>query len=243
MRGTGRINQVDSMGLARFGRRLYGPLLAALAAVALAHCTYLPGGGATPGGADGTPSTTDRFMALFRGPNKLPPPPPSRDQPAWVPSLDTDCPGTEIRSGASTLAITAKTPQQTTAGDVRYQLTIVQLARQCMLAGRSMRMKVGAQGRVIVGPAGAPSQVEVPIRYAVVQEGVEPKTITTKFRKFTVTMPPGETNVVFSDVEEDLSFPLTTYADLDAYVVYVGFDEIGDRNERRPASKSAPRPK
>ena len=59
-----------------------------------------------------------------------------------------------------------RTRNRPTASDVRYQLTITQLARQCMLAGPTIRMKVGVQGRVIVGPAGAPSQVEVPIRYA-----------------------------------------------------------------------------
>jgi hypothetical protein len=235
------------MGVARAGRCRWDLLpaaLLALAALALAGCTSSPGGGAAAGTADGTPSTTDRFMSLLRGPNKLPAAPPSPDSPGWVPSMDSDCPSVEVRTGASTLTVTNKSQQQPTASDVRYQLTIGQLARQCMLVGRTMRMKVGAQGRVIVGPAGAPAQIDVPIRYAVVQEGVEPKTITTKFRRAAVTMAAGETNVTFSDVEEDLSFSLPSYADLDAYVVYVGFDDVGDRNERRPApKKAAPRPK
>jgi hypothetical protein len=105
-------------------------------------------------------------------------------------------------------------------------------------------MRVGVQGRVITGPAGAPTQVDVPLRYAVVREGVEPKTITTKFRRFPVAMAPGATNVVFTDIEEDLSFPIPSTVDLDAYVVYIGFDDQGDRTERRPpAKKSAPRAK
>ena len=58
-----------------------------------------------------------------------------------------------------------------------------------------------------------------------------------------MALPPGETNVIFSDIEEDLSFSLPASAEFDAYVVYVGFDDVGDRNERRPApKKSAPRP-
>ena len=57
-------------------------------------------------------------------------------------------------------------------------------------------MRVGVQGRAIVGPAGAPSQVNVPIRYAVVQEGVEPKTIVTKFRRLPVALAAGNTNDV-----------------------------------------------
>jgi len=159
------------------------------------------------------------------------------------PSMDTDCPTVDIRQGASTLAIAAKT-QQPTASDLRYQLTFTQLARQCALNGPVIRIRVGVQGRVLVGPAGAPNEVSVPVRYAVVQEGVEPKTITTKFRRFPVAIPPGQTNVGFTDIEEDLSFPMPSRTALEAYVVYVGFDDIGDRNQRqappKKTKKSAP---
>jgi hypothetical protein len=51
--------------------------------------------------------------------------------------------------------------------------------------------------------------------------------------------------VQFIDVEEGLSFPLPSRSELEAYVVYVGFDEIFDRNEKKPAKsgkKLAPRP-
>ena len=169
----------------------------------------------------------------------------SNDEPKFVgtpnASLDDDCPSVDIRAGASTLSVATKT-QQATAGDLRYQLTFTQTARQCALAGRTVRIKVGVEGRVIVGPAGAPSQVDVPVRYAVVREGIEPKTIVTKFRRFPLAIPPGATNVPFTDIVEDLSFPMPSLVELQAYVVYVGFDELGDRGERRPvAKKSTPR--
>ena len=158
------------------------------------------------------------------------------------PSMDENCPPADIRQGASTLAVAVKT-QQATAGDLRYQLSITQLARQCALEGPEIRMRVGVQGRVIVGPAGAPNQVDVPLRYAVVREGVEPKTIVSKFRRFPVALPPGSGNVAFTDIEEDLRFPMPTPAELEAYVVYIGFDEIGDRNRPPPAKKAAPKKK
>jgi len=156
--------------------------------------------------------------------------------------MDDNCPTAEIRQGASTLAVAAKT-QQPTASDLRYQLSITQLARQCALEGPEVRMRVGVQGRVIVGPAGAPNQVDVPLRYAVVREGVEPKTIVSKFRRVPVAMPPGTTNVMFTDIEEDLRFPIPSRAELEAYVVYIGFDEAGDRNRPAPAKKAAPKKK
>ena len=159
-------------------------------------------------------------------------------------SMDDDCPSVDVRTGASTLAIAAKT-EGATANDLRYQLSFNQMARQCTLAAGTVHMRVGVQGRVVVGPAGAPAQAEVPLRYAVVREGVEPKTIVTKFRRFPVPIPPGNTNVTFTDIEEDLSFPMPSVTELQTYIVYVGFDDVGDRPQRpAPAKKkSAPRPR
>jgi len=157
------------------------------------------------------------------------------------PSMDENCPPADIRQGASTLAIASKT-QAPTGNDLRYQLSITELARQCALEGPEIRMRVGVQGRVIVGPAGAPNQVDVPLRYAVVREGVEPKTIVSKFRRVPVALPPGATNVTFTDIEEDLRFPMPNRTELEAYVVYIGFDDAGDRN-RPPVKKSPPKKK
>jgi len=158
------------------------------------------------------------------------------------PSMDENCPSADVRQGASTLAIATKT-QQATGSDLRYQLSITQLARQCALEGPEIRMRVGVQGRVIVGPAGAPNQVDVPLRYAVVREGVDPKTIVSKFRRIPVALPPGATNVSFTDIEENLRFPMPAPAELESYVVYIGFDDAGDRNRPPPAKKSAPKKK
>ena len=40
--------------------------------------------------------------------------------------------------------------------------------------------------------------------------------------------------VQFVDIEEGLTFPLPSSAELAAYVVYVGFDEVGDKKEKKP---------
>jgi hypothetical protein len=123
------------------------------------------------------------------------------------------------------------------ATDLRYQLSFNQMARQCTAVGSTVVMKVGVQGRIILGPAGTSGQVDVPLRYAVVQEGPEPKTIVTKFKRVQASVPPDQTNVPFSDVEDNLSFPLPPRQDLDAYVVYVGFDEVGDVSQKKPVKK------
>jgi len=150
--------------------------------------------------------------------------------------MEDNCPTVDIRQGAGTLAEGTK-GQPTSANDVRYQLTFTQIARQCALTGQTIKMRVGVQGRAVAGPAGAPSQVEVPLRYAVVREGPEPITVTTKFKRIALDLPPGNLNALFTDIEADLTFPLPPIDQLPAYVVYVGFDAIGDRTERRPPAK------
>jgi hypothetical protein len=153
---------------------------------------------------------------------------------------EIECPGLDIRAGASTLNIAAKSGDAT-AGDLRYQLSFGQTARECVVQSSTMSMKVGVQGRVILGPMGGPGKVDVPLRYAVVREGPQPKTIVTKFKRIPVTIGPDQSYVQFVDIEEALSFPVPPGSEIDAYVVYIGFDEIGDKNEKKPA-KTAKKP-
>jgi hypothetical protein len=161
---------------------------------------------------------------------------PGVSQPASkMPSApEVECPGVDIRPGASTLNIAVK-PDQATAGDLRYQLSFGQTARECRVQDATMSIKVGVQGRIILGPLGAPGSVDVPLRYAVIREGPEPRTIVTKFKRIGATIAPGQTHIQFVDIEEGLSFPLPSGEELSAYVVYVGFDEVGDKNEKKPA--------
>jgi len=151
-------------------------------------------------------------------------------------AAEVDCPGVDVRQGASTLAITAPGAEggpMTT----RYQVSIAQTARECAALGGVMTMKVGVQGRVLLGPAGGPGQVDIPLRMAVVQEGPAPKTVVSKFYKLVVAVGPGQINVPFVHVEQDLTFPMPRARDFDAYVVYVGFDpaSLNTKPERRPA--------
>ena len=112
-------------------------------------------------------SFTDKIKGLFGGDSK-----PAEQQQAPPPDPDTpqatsDCPQVTIRAGASTYAVAAP-GKQAIGNDVRYQITITKLARDCTRTGGDITARIGIQGRVIVGPAGAPPSVEVPLRMAVV---------------------------------------------------------------------------
>jgi hypothetical protein len=195
-----------------------------------------PSGGVGSADPSPSPSFGSRFSSFFSSatPGVTQPASPTAGAP------EIDCPGVDIRAGASTLNIAAKSGDAT-AGDLRYQLSFGQTARECIVQGGTMSIKVGVQGRVILGPMGGPGQVDVPLRYAIVREGPQPRTIVTKFKRVQVIVGPDQTHVQFVDVEEALSFPMPPGSELDAYVIYVGFDEIGDKNEKKPA-KTAKKP-
>jgi hypothetical protein len=180
-------------------------------------------------------SLTDRFKNLFGGKSDEPAqskPAPAPGQPAA--DDDVDCPQVTVRAGASTFAVGAN-GKQAVGNDVRYQATITKMARECVRNGSEITARIGIQGRVIAGPAGAPSSVQVPIRVAVVQGGVSEKTIATKAYQTTVTMTEGGSEP-FTLVAEDLTYPAPPGAVGDSYIFYIGFDPQSLKPER-PAPK------
>jgi hypothetical protein len=129
----------------------------------------------------------------------------------------------------------------TGALDLRYQGTIIRTARECNVTAGTMTMKVGVEGRIITGPAGGPGTVDVPLRVAVVQEGVNPKPIVSKFARIPVTIASDNDRVTFTHVEQDITFPLPVpLGNIDAYVVYVGFDTMAAPEKKAPAAKRKP---
>lgn len=159
---------------------------------------------------------------------------------------DVECPSVEVRTGAATLMIGSKPGEgEPSALDLRYQGTIIRTARECHVNAGLMTMKVGIEGRVIAGPAGGAGTVDIPLRIAVVHEGVNPKTITSKFARVQVGITNAVDRVPFTHIDPDISFPMPQpAADIDAYVVYVGFDPQGAQPEKKkPAPRSKSKPK
>jgi hypothetical protein len=169
--------------------------------------------------ASTSPSLADRFSNLFGSSRQTA----SEVMGGPVSSDDVDCPNVDIRPGSATLAIAGR-GNDSAAMDLRYQATIGRTARECALLGATMTIKVGVQGRVVIGPLGGPGTVDIPLRYALVHEGPEPKTIVTKLHRFPVTIGSGQNGVAFTHIEEDLTIPVPDPVALQSYVVYVGFD-------------------
>ncbi|MDB5617132.1 hypothetical protein [Tardiphaga sp.] len=219
-----------NIGLKQAGARAIPLLVLAVAGFTLAGC----GGGSMFGSggsiSNATSAVGDRFGQLFGSNSQKP-----GEAPPAAQDGDLTCPSVSIRPGASTYAVAAP-GKQAVGNDLRYQATITRTARDCNLNAGQITVRIGIQGRVIVGPSGAPVSVDVPLRVAVVQEGVNPKTIATKVFQTTVQIG-GETSVPFSLVGEDLVYPAPTAAVGDTYVFYIGFDPQALKPEPRATGR------
>jgi hypothetical protein len=211
--------------------------IAVSAAVALAvGCSVF----ASPAAAQ---SLTDRFKSLFGGGSSdkpaepAPGAAPGADGAAGEGQTDLNCPPVSIRAGASTYLVAAP-GKEAIGNDVRFQATITKTARDCTRAGGEITARIGIQGRVIAGPAGAPETVQIPLRVAVVQGGVNEKTIATKAYRTTVTMAE-DGSVPFTLVADDMVYPVPPAAAADAYIFYIGFDPQALAPEAKAPAKRA----
>jgi hypothetical protein len=191
--------------------------------------------------APSTPSFKDKIASFFSGATQREPQPVTNAQP------DVPCPFLDIRQGASTLTIPPPPPDGgNEAMALKYQGIFVRAARDCAVVNGQMVMRVGVQGRIIVGPAGGPGQVDVPLRIAVVTNPItEPKTIATKLIRIPVTIGPNDDNSDFTHIEEGLSFPMPPPGSSDQYIVFIGFDPVGAAAQdqaKKPAPQKKPKP-
>jgi len=213
-------------------RRAAGIVLSSLLA---AGCSS---GSLSGSSGSSSPDLTDRITSFFgTGGSSRPqqvvgePPPPE----------EIDCPSVTVRAGASTLSVHASTREQT-AMTLRYQGTIGRTARECRIVAGTVQMKVGVEGRIILGPAGGPGKMDVPLRFAVVREGPQPVTIVTKDYRVPVMIEAGANNVPFVQIDEELAFPMPSAAELSNYVVYVGYDpDVLKPQPRRRRVSSKPK--
>ena len=208
-------------------RRIHRVVLFAVVALAIAGCSSTGGDGSSFG---------ERFSSAVASGGTTAPAPAATTGAA--PALDT-CPSVDIRQGAGTIAINTNTrdPQ---AMQLRYQISVGQTARECSNIAGNLQIKVGLQGRVVLGPAGTPGTLEIPVRYALVEEGPQPKTLYTKLYRVPVTISEGQPSVSFTHIEEAMSVPMPSPSAFDRYVIYVGFDPLGSAQERQKPAKKRP---
>ena len=222
---------MQTMGADRAARPR-AALALTVAGALLSGCGSMSGASSSP-----SPSIGDRFSQLFGSKSQAV----GEKAPAAVDN-ELSCPPVSIRAGASTFAV-GLPGKQAVGNDLRYQATITRTARDCTQNGDQITARIGILGRVIAGPAGNPPTVEIPIRVAVVQGGVQEKTIATKVYRTTVSLADAS-SVPFSLVAEDMVYPVPPGATGDSYIFYIGFDPqaLSPEPKPKPPRKKMPKP-
>ncbi|MCJ2084131.1 hypothetical protein [Methylobacterium sp. J-090] len=167
------------------------------------------------------------FTNLFKyGGTTVPPSQAAPLEEAYCPTVDVPEGGAALRNppgGAGS------------AAGLRSQTTLGRLARECTrLQDGSIRVKVGVEGHVLLGPAGAPGRFEAPLTISLKSSG---KTIVSRVRRVAVAVPPGEAQGLFSLIEDDLMVPAAMTRDYDIEV-RLG----GGAPQRAPAKRKPPAP-
>src|SRR5215212_4966606 len=118
-----------------------------------------------------------------------------------------DCPRVDVTEGGAALRTYAG-GRTGSPEALRSQLTISNVARECI--GRpdgSIVVKVGVEGRALIGPAGAAGRFDVPVRFVVKQGN---QTYANRVRRVPVTVPAGEAQASFVAVEDGMVVPRGT---------------------------------
>ena len=113
------------------------------------------------------------------------------------------------------------------------------MARECSVVGGQLQLRVGVEGRVLIGPAGSPGTFTVPLRVAVRNDSTQ-KVISSQLTRITASVQPNQTQAPFTYVTEPFSVPLLPHPEED-YAILVGFDASGKGAEPAPERRRARR--
>ncbi|PTM39014.1 hypothetical protein [Bosea sp. 124] len=161
-------------------------------------CLGLAGCGSS-GSSSGQPSTMQTLGNVLMFQSTTPPPP---DQ---LPKDDPDeqfiCPEVIIADGGA--AVRAQSGPD--SGSLRHQISILNVARECTPTGNGgFRLKVGVEGRVLLGPAGGAGSYGATLTTLVSRGTTQ---IARRSARVGGTVASGQGGVDFSHVEDGIVVP------------------------------------
>lgn len=159
------------------------PVLIALLALAapLSGCT-------SSGSSDGMGSTLGNLLRYGRTTE----PPIARQGVVEA----AHCPGVLVTDGRSAIRSGAN------------QVSIAHVARECLQQPNgTVVVKVGVEGRALLGPGGSSARFTVPVNFAL---KVGDRVLVSRVKRVSVAVPPGETQASFLAIEGGMSVPAGT---------------------------------
>lgn len=181
--------------------------LAATGAVALALSACSMGNMFAPAPAGPSPMATANPTAaeLQTGTNNA------------LPAIATECPPIKVKAGSEALFYYGK-GKVGNPKDLNYQAIMDKQSRNCVVSNGLITVKMGMVGRLLLGPAGNQTNVNVPVRFTVERDGVA---LFSEKYEIPVTITPPNQSEEFVKVVENVAVP---YTGGEQIVFYVGFD-------------------
>jgi hypothetical protein len=177
----------------RFAGRVGRFALPAALALTLAGC------GSSGSSSTGEPSATQKLGNILMFQSTTPPP---VDQLPQDDEVNFICPQVIISDGGA--AIRAQAGPD--SGSLRSQVSINTVARECTPVGKdgAFTLKVGVEGRILIGPAGSPGNYGATLYTQVMRNN---QVIARRSARVGGAIPSGQTGADFSHVESNISVP------------------------------------
>lgn len=151
------------------------------------------------------------------------------------------CPNVEVRDGTETLR-TFRAGAGEAAEALVWQATLGKLARECRTLGPDDNFagsyRVGAIGRLLLGPSGAPGIYQIPVRIAIVRGD---NVLDSRLTQVSVSIPPNEAQASFSVVIDNFKITRDPSDKLSDLQIFVGFDPAPPPAAPKTARKSRAR--
>lgn len=147
---------------------------------------------------------------------------------AALPADEIPCPQVDVAEGGAAMSAFGggRVGQQNA---LRNQITLSNFARECRpQPDGSVVVKVGVQGRVLLGPAGTPGSFSSPVHFTI---KVGDRVITTRVQQVGAKVPAGDTQAAFTVVQDGLVVPR---ADANEFEIEVGLG-AGRGGKKAPA--------
>lgn len=134
-----------------------------------------------------------------------------------LPAIATECPPIKVRVGGEAIFKYAS-GKVGNPKDLNYQAVIEKQSRNCVVSNGKITVKMGVVGRLLLGPAGNVSNVNVPLRFAIERDGVA---LFSEKYEIPVAITPPNQSEEFVKVVENVEVP---YLGGEQITIWVGFD-------------------
>jgi hypothetical protein len=134
-----------------------------------------------------------------------------------LPAIATECPPIKVRVGGEAIFHYAG-GRVGNPKDLNYQAVIEKQSRNCVVSNGKITVKMGAVGRLLLGPSNTVSSVTVPLRFAIERDGIP---LFSEKYDIPVTVTPPNQSEEFVKVVENVQIP---YVGGEQITIWVGFD-------------------